>query len=79
MGSIFGSAPGNLEKQLNLEAKLLDNERQMEVLGSAELALDVELECLCAVLEHPERYICVEPKQLRLSTMPGVSEGLRFS
>lgn len=68
LGSVFDAAPASTE-QLKLEAQLLDNERQMEELGSSQSVLENELECLCKVLEVPERYIRFERTQLRLSTL----------
>ena len=69
LGSVFGSAPASTGEQLKLEAQLLDNERQLETIGSPQSALDAELEILREVLANPQRYIRVEKKQLRLSTM----------
>ncbi len=69
LGSVFGSAPSNAGEQLKLEAQLIENERQMEAIGSPHSALETELETLREVLEHPERYVRVEPRKLRLSTM----------
>jgi hypothetical protein len=69
LGSVFGSAPVSSGEQLKLEAQLVENERQMEAIGSPQSALDTELESLREVLEHPERYVRVEQKHLRLSTM----------
>jgi hypothetical protein len=69
LGSVFGAAPASTGEQLKLEAQLLENERQMEAIGSSQSALDAELECLREVLEHPGRYIRFERKQLRLSTL----------
>lgn len=69
LGSVFGSAPATSVEQLKLEAELLENERQMEALGSSQSVLESELEFLREVLEHPERYVRVEQRQLRLSTM----------
>lgn len=68
LGSVFDAAPASTE-QLKLEAQLLDNERQMEELGSSQSVLENELECLCKVLGVPERYIRFERTQLRLSTL----------
>jgi hypothetical protein len=68
LGSVFEAAPASTE-QLKLEARLLDNERQMEELGSSHSVLENELECLCKVLEVPDRYIRFERTQLRLSTL----------
>src|ERR1035437_4587409 len=59
LGSVFAMAPANSGELLKLEAQLLDNERQMESLGSPQFALDAELEALREVLERPERYIRV--------------------
>ena len=56
-------------EQLKLEAQLLENERQLETIGSLQSVLDSELEILREVLANPQRYISVEKKQLRLSTM----------
>ena len=69
LGTVFGNAPDNSAKQKELEAELVENERQLEALGGAQSSLENELECLRDVLEHPDRYLSVEPKQLRLSTM----------
>ncbi len=69
LGSVFGSAPARSGSQLKLEAELLENERQLEAIGSPQSVLDSELECLREVLEHPERYVFLEQRQVRLSTM----------
>ena len=61
-------------EQLKLEAELLENEQQMEAIGSPQSALDTELELLREVLEHPGRYVRIEQKRLRLSTMNVVLE-----
>ena len=74
LGTVFGSAPDRVEEQLKLENQLLENERQIESLGSFESALNQELDCLCAVLEAPECYIRVENRKLRLNTMNVVFE-----
>ena len=69
LGSVFGAAPSSCEEQCKLEALLLENERQLEAIGSPQSVLESEMECLCEVLGHPERYVRVELKQLRLSAM----------
>lgn len=69
LGTVFGSAPVVPGEKLKLEAQLLENERQLEAIGSPQSALDAELETLREVLEHPERYIRVEQKRMRISTM----------
>lgn len=69
LGSVFAMAPGKGEEQLKLEERLLENERQLEALGSAEEALDGELEALCGVLAQPEKYVHLERKQLKLNSM----------
>ncbi len=74
LGSVFDAAPANSE-QLRLEALLLENERQMEELGGSQAVLENELECLCKVLEVPERYIRFEHTRLRLSTLNVVLDG----
>jgi len=75
LGSIFGSAPVNSGEMLKLEAELLENERQMEALGSPQFALEAELETLREVLEQPDRYLHGEQKHLRLSTLNAVLDG----
>ena len=69
LGSVFGAAPSSCEEQCKLEAQLLENERQLEAIGSPQSVLEAEMECLCEVLGHPEHYVRVELKQLRLSAM----------
>ena len=69
LGSMFASAPERVEKQAELEAQLLENERQLEALGSLESSLTEELETLCRVFEQPEQYITVERQQLKLNSM----------
>ena len=69
LGSVFGSAPVSSNERIKLEAQLLDNERQLETIGSLQSVLDAELEILREVLANPQRYMSVEKKQLRLSTM----------
>ena len=69
LGSMFGAAPGDASEQAELQAKLLENERQLEVIGDSQSALEMELECLKEVLAHPARYLRVEQKRLRMNTM----------
>jgi hypothetical protein len=69
LGSIFGSAPASSGEQLKLEAELIENERQLEAIGNPQSALDAELETLRAVLADPQRYISVDSRALRLSTL----------
>ena len=57
---------------LKLESQLLENERQMEALGSPQFALEAELESLREVLEQPECYLRGEQRRLRLSTLNAV-------
>ncbi len=74
LGSMFSSQPAARGAQARLEAELLDNERQLQAIGGGETALEGELECLQAVLENPGRYLRIEQKQLRLTTMNVVTE-----
>jgi len=74
LGSIFGSAPPPSRQLLQLEAQLLENERQMEALGSPQSALSDELDTLCAVLEHPGSYLQGEQLSLRLSSLNTVMD-----
>ncbi len=77
LGSVFGSAPsGATDEQRRLETLLLDNERQIEAMGDSQAMLESELDCLRSVLEHPERYVQVEKRQMRLSTMNVVLDDL---
>lgn len=69
LGSVFGAAPSSSGERLKLEAELLENERQIDALGSHQEALEADLETLRDVLEHPQRYIAVEQRRVRLSTM----------
>ncbi len=69
LGSLFAAAPASSGEEQKLAAQLLDNERELEAMGSAQSLLDTELDVLCAVLEQPQRYLRIEAKQLRLSTM----------
>ncbi len=69
LGSVFGSAPAAQGEELALEAELLANERQVEAMGSPQSTMEGELESLREVLEHPERYVRVEKKTMRLNTM----------
>ena len=69
LGSLFAAAPANSGEEQQLAAQLLDNERELEAMGSTLCGLDAELEVLREVLEHPERYLRIEARQLRLNTM----------
>ena len=69
LGSVFGAGPQNQEERLKLEMELLENERQMESIGDSEEILEKELDHLCDILGQPERYIRVEKKDVRLSTL----------
>lgn len=69
LGTVFGSAPGAAEERAKLEAQLIENERQMEMIGGSDSILEGELEHLQSVLANPERYVRIEHKDLRLSTM----------
>ena len=69
LGSLFAAAPANSGAEQELAARLLDNEHEFEAMGSAQSVLEAELEVLREVLEHPERYLRIEARQLRLSTM----------
>lgn len=69
LGSVFGSAPLVSGELMKLEAQLLENEHLMEEMGSSQSILETELECLCKVLEAPDRYIRFELTELRLNTL----------
>ncbi|MBE2259227.1 MAG: hypothetical protein H6942_15005 [Candidatus Accumulibacter sp.] len=69
LGSMFAAAREAASEQGELEAKLLDNERQLEAIGDSGSALEMELACLIEVLENPGRYLRVAQKRLRLNTM----------
>lgn len=76
LGSVLGLAPETLGEQRRLETDLLENERQMEALGSMQSALEAELDILREVLAHPERYMNVEQKRLRIDSMNVVQNGV---
>lgn len=69
LGSMLGEVPAPRSEQARLQAELLENERQLETLGGSESVLEAELECLKSVLDHPQRYLHIEPRRLRLSPM----------
>ncbi|TXG79817.1 MAG: hypothetical protein E6R11_02115 [Rhodocyclaceae bacterium] len=69
LGAMFGSPPAAREEQARLEAELLENDRQLEAIGDSQSALTMELESLCEVLSHPERYLQITRKRLRLNTL----------
>jgi hypothetical protein len=74
LGSMFGTPPAARSEQARLETELLENDRQLAAIGGSESALEAELECLTEVLGHPERYLRVEQKQLRLNAMNVVAD-----
>ncbi|MBL8373206.1 MAG: hypothetical protein JNL91_01235 [Candidatus Accumulibacter sp.] len=74
LGSMFGQAPSARSEQAKLEQDLLENERQLAEIGSSESALEMELGCLKEVLGNPERYLRMEPRQVRVNAMNVVSE-----
>ena len=69
LGSVFGTAPSGQAEQQKLESALLENERQIEDLGSAQAMLEDDLECLIQVLSNPERYVRIESRQMHLDTL----------
>lgn len=69
LGSMLGEAPAEASQQARLEAELLENERQLETMGGGEAVLEGELETLKSVLDNPERYLSIEPRRIRLSSM----------
>lgn len=69
LGSVFGRVAASSDDEFRLETQLTENERQIEAICSQQSVLDAELESLGAVLRHPERYIRIEQKQLRLNSM----------
>lgn len=75
LGSMFGAPPAARCEQARLEAELTENERQLEAVGGNASALETELECLKEVLNKADRFIRIETKHLRLTTMNVVVEG----
>jgi hypothetical protein len=69
LGSLLGEAPTSSLAAAQLEAELIENERRIEAAANGRSLLDDELEILCAVLEHPERYLRIESRRLRLSPL----------
>jgi hypothetical protein len=74
LGSMFGQAPSARSEQARLEQELLENERQLAAVGSSESSLEMEIGCLKEVLENPERYLRMEPRQVRVNALNVVSE-----
>jgi hypothetical protein len=68
LGIPFDAGPGTSE-QRQLEARLLENERQMEEHGSVRSALEYELECLRKVLDDSRDHLEFENRRIRLSTL----------
>jgi len=71
LGSVFEAGPESAE-QVKLESALLENERQLDELGTSQETLEGELDALCKVLDDPERYLRFERTRLRLSTLNAV-------
>lgn len=69
LASMFGADPASPSEQQRLAAELLDNERQLDALGSSEAILESELAALIAVLEAPQEVLRFASKRLRLNTM----------
>ncbi len=69
LGSMLGEAPAKPSEQAELEAKLLENERQLEALDTTEALLESQFESLKTVLDNPQDYLSIEPVHLRLSPM----------
>jgi hypothetical protein len=69
LGAMLGDGPAAPAEQARLEAELLENERQLAEMGSFEDQLAGELDALRAVFDHPQDYLEVAPKRLRLNTM----------
>lgn len=69
LGSMFGPAASGRSAQATLEAELVENERQLAAIGGSASALEAELDCLMQVLQSPQRYLRVEQRELRLTTM----------
>ena len=74
LGSVFSPAPEKQEAQQRLEAELLENERQMEMLGDSQDIMGEELDLLAEVLRHPQNYLGFEQESLRINTMNVVLE-----
>ena len=74
LGSMLENAPEKQDEQQRLEAELLDNERQLEALGSSQELMDEEIDVLVDVLSHPEAWLGFSQEQLRLDTMNVVLE-----
>lgn len=60
LGSVFSMAPDKAEEREKAETLLLQNERQIEALGSVQDILEERLVRLHDVLLHPERYMRFE-------------------
>ena len=69
LGSVFNIAPDFKVEKDRLEGALLENERQMEMLGSTQNMLEDELSRLCEVLMLPERYVDFSNVTKRINSM----------
>ena len=74
LGSMLEHAPGKQDEQQRLEAELLENERQLEALGSSQEMMSEELDVLGGVLAHPETWLSFGQEHLQLDTMNVVQE-----
>lgn len=74
LGSMLSSEPDTQGEQQRLEAELLENERQLEALGTSQELMSDELDVLVEVMGHPERYLRFDQQNLRLNTMNVVLE-----
>ena len=75
LGSMFGAEPAARSEQARLTAELLENEQQLEAIGSSESVLEAELETLKEVLSNPHSFLHFQPQRLRLNTMNIVVDG----
>ena len=69
LGAMFGEAPAAKCEQERLAAELLENEKQLDAMGSSDSILEMELECLLDVLNDPQNHLHFEAKQLQLDAM----------
>ena len=69
LGTAFGDTPAKASDRERLQAELLENERQLEALGSNEAQLESEFAILQNILDRPQEYLSITPLHLRINPM----------
>ena len=69
LGSAFDDSPAKASDHERLQTELLENERQLEALGSNEAHLESEFAILKSILDRPEEFLSITPMHLRINAM----------